>query len=1105
MVAILDQTYASPDGSIAPLDPFGRRLAPAWCRIMLKKPRELFEHALTLTPEERPEFLQRECADAPDLLDRVLGMLAADARASGSTSALTTCRAALGAPPVDESLLKTLELPRYRILEVIGRGGMSVVCKAEQTDLHRHVALKLVFSFGATEEFLARLTREGELLARIDHPGVVRVIESGRARLADFEIPFLALELVQDGRPLTTYAADEQLDVRQRCELMHKVCEAVAAGHRANVIHRDLKPTNLLVDGDARVRVIDFGIGRVLDEEEQRSGVTRTGQVLGTVRYMSPEQLAGGSRRLDARTDVWSLGLVAFELLTREHPFGMTTETSPASVAHRIATQEPRSLASYGKHLRGDLDILVQRCLAKDPNDRYRDAGELAGEFARFLAGQPIEARREHRLYLLRKTVRRHRLLLIILGIGFAAALGLAIALGSLLAEARESRRDAERNFEQAEHNLYRSRVAQAGLALLDHRITEARDVLLACREEDRDWEWRHLMARTDDSVFTLQHGNTAIDAIAISADGTRLATGGRDRSILVWDLAQRRVVHRLAGHAHDVRGLVFLGHGDEQLLASASYDRTVRVWNVEEEREIRRFVGAREYWSLVATRDGKRLVGGDQGGTVTVWNTDDDSEERSWKAHETIVGCLALTADDARLATGSYDKTIAVWGLATGKRVHHIRRSASLGTDWIRNVDAHGGPVTSVAFHAIPFYLVSTCEDGYGKLWDLRTGTLDKYEYFRSRLIDVALAPDGNTLALATSTNVELRGALDALVLDPLRGNRHQPRCLAFTPDARSLAVADAGGFVKVYELDRRSGSILYANNATPFPELAGIRIWGIAAANGVLVFVDERGTLQIWSLETNQPESKIDKAHSQRIRDVSISEDGTWVATTGDDQKMRLWRRGEKDPVAERTSPPSSLARLDRFWLLAGSTPQLRAVHLETLEDAWTLETGDPKVGVLDVAPDGQSFTTGSSEGWIRRWDAHTLEPIAAWKGHPGPITALHSLRDGSIISCGKDDSMYVWSAPGVASGIAATGMESIIAIAATEDEKRLILLPMRGNPRVIDRTTCETLTELYGHEPIAILTDIVRVGKDRFFTSDSQGHLRLWSPTSLTRGEK
>ncbi|MGH7560898.1 MAG: tetratricopeptide repeat protein, partial [Gemmatimonadales bacterium] len=398
-----------------------------------------------LTPLERPAFLDRACAGDPSLRPAVEALLAAEAASSdfleapiGSYLPPLPAQETASAPDGDGCPPGTILGP-YRVLAEIARGGMGAVYLAERADgqFEHRVALKLVRAGLDQPEILRRFLGERQILARLDHPHIARLLDGG---IAPDGRPWLAMEYVE-GRSLTVHCEEGRLGVRERLRLFTDVCDAVRFAHQNLIVHRDLKPANILVTPGGAVKLLDFGIAKLLESNAgEAEPATRTELRMLTPEYAAPEQVRG--EPVTTATDVYALGAVLFELLTgrRAHRFERHTPAEVERVVCDIEPERPSAVATLP--VEGELDAIVLKALEKLPARRYASSEAMLDDVRRFLSGMPVQARPQTLGYRTRKFLRRHRV-----GVGAAAAVMLALAggLGATLWQAAEARREAGR------------------------------------------------------------------------------------------------------------------------------------------------------------------------------------------------------------------------------------------------------------------------------------------------------------------------------------------------------------------------------------------------------------------------------------------------------------------------------------------------------------------------------------------------------------------------------------------------------------------------------------------------------------------------------------
>ncbi len=491
-----------------------------------KRVQRLFHDALDRPPDIRAEFLDNQCDDS-DLRAQVDALLEADEGDAQRLEVPVTGELQSDARP-------GTSIGPYAIREEIGRGGMGRVFLAEREDVGSRVALKLVRSAMAAPEHVERFLVERRILARLEHPNIARLLDAG---VTPDDTPFFAMEYVE-GETITAYCDRRQLPVKERLELFATVGQAVAHAHQNLVVHRDLKPSNVFVSEDGRVKLLDFGIAKMLDADAP--GLTATGRNVMTPGYAAPEQVRGEA--ITTATDVYALGVVLYELLTGFRPHGDDTsgpheiernvlETDPrppsevvgtaargggsraatvtdtsqdlgemaagATSTTDIATARSTTVANLERSLRGDIDTIVLKALRKEPDRRYDSAAQFVDDIRRVLDGRPVSARPDTFRYRARTFVRRHKL-----GVGAAVAvlLSLVIGLGAAIWQgqrARAAQAEAEASSEQVEQELAKSEAITGFLVNLFQASNPEENIGL-------DLTARTLLQRGEERVDTL-------------------------------------------------------------------------------------------------------------------------------------------------------------------------------------------------------------------------------------------------------------------------------------------------------------------------------------------------------------------------------------------------------------------------------------------------------------------------------------------------------------------------------------------------------------------------------------------------------------------------
>lgn len=421
---------------------------------------QLYHSALELEESRRADFIIQACGGDESLRHEVRSLLA---QLEGADSFLEEPARDVAAKSLARSIgtggesgVSTARsfpaaIGSYRIVRVLGEGGMGIVYEAEQEQPRRSVALKVIKPGFATPERLWRFEHESKALGRLQHPGIAQIYEASTADTGFGQQPYFAMELIR-GQSLLSYADGHHLNTRQRLALATKICDAADHAHQRGLIHRDLKPGNILVDETGQPKILDFGVARVTESDAQATLQTDLGQILGTLDYMSPEQVLADPQGVDTRSDVYSLGVVLYELLSGRLPYDLSRRQLHEA-ARTIQEEDPASLSSISRNYRGDIETIVGKALEKDKGRRYASAADMAADIQRYLSDEPITARPPSSAYQLQKFTRRHRALVAGIAAVFVVLAGGVIVSSALAIRANRAGQVAtlERNRALAE------------------------------------------------------------------------------------------------------------------------------------------------------------------------------------------------------------------------------------------------------------------------------------------------------------------------------------------------------------------------------------------------------------------------------------------------------------------------------------------------------------------------------------------------------------------------------------------------------------------------------------------------------------------------------
>ncbi len=1025
---------------------------------------ELQEQGQLVTPEEL-------CRDCPELLDELRrriqelqtlnpALAAADAAPTGAE---TTDMVQTIVEDSGSALRRARAVPGYEILGELGRGGMGVVYKARQKSLDRVVALKMILAGAhAGKPQRDRFRHEAESAARLQHPNIVQVYEVGEHD----RCPYFSLEYV-DGRSLHDVLCTGPPPPLQAAALLEQLAHAVHYAHQRGIIHRDLKPSNILLASGGREppggegpggshppladcvpKITDFGLAKRL---EGGASKTRTGDILGTPSYMSPEQAAGKTKEIGPGTDIYSLGAILYELLAGRPPF---EGSSAFDTVYMVITAEPDRPSRRNSRVPADLETICLKCLEKDPAKRYDSARALAEDLARFQRGEPITARPVGWLERGMKWVRRRpavagllallaaSLLALLIG-GWVSVLNLYHINQELEAAKKKKHADLVRlNVTNGTHylqegDLFASLIWFARALNLEedearieaHRLRIAA-VLRECPRLSQMWfhgDSVNDVAFSPDGlwVLTASYDGTARvwDAVSgeerfllplrhdafilhasFSPDGSRIVTASADKTARIWNAANGWLISTLQGHKDVVRDAHFSPNSSQ--VVTASDDGTARLWDAATGKQLLRAPLAHRKSVVHASfhPDGKRILTASEDGSARIWQVENDSAKVvATMRHEAALTDACFDHAGKLAATASEDGSARIWDAANGKPITAPLR--------------HYGSVHYIAFRPDGRQLATAAADLRAWVWDTQTGlALLPSLRHASSVCCVTFSPDGTRL-LTTSDDNTARiwdGANGRPLTPPILHNGTVFRA-RFSPDGRRIVTADKDTTARLYDLQPAT---------PPIPPLEhGKPLWQASFnPEGNRVLTAGTDAARIWDAATGKPLFVL-SGHKGPVFHANYSGDGHRIVTASADATARIWDAatgqklaalvGHQGPVSTAVFSPDG-----RRVLTAGADATARLWDAVTGQIIMELggQEKSHREEILDAvfSPDGTRVATASADYTARIWDAASGESIGKIMRHKRRVDRVAFSPDGRLLATASyDQTAQLWDA--------------------------------------------------------------------------------------------
>ncbi len=1026
----------------------------------------------------------------------------------------------------------------YEILGELARGGMGVVYRARQVGLGRMVALKTIAAGHlASASQVQRFQLEAEAAARLDHPNIVPIYEVGEHQGQHF----YSMKLIEGGtladriKGITTEQGTVESG-QEAASLVARIARSVHYAHQRGILHRDLKPTNILIDGEGQPHVTDFGLAKIFDEE---STLTQTVAVLGTPAYMAPELASGKAAEATTAADIYSLGAILYELLAGRPPFraGTALETM------RLAMERPpERLQLRNPRVDRDLEIICLKCLEKSPLGRYRSAQALVEDLERWRAGEPILARPATAFEGVWRWSRRQPLLA-----GLSITIVLLLLLATIIAlisahrieRARRAEHDASRELGRANQQLgttvdrLESQLAEdllekgdvsGGLAYLASAVRrDPSNQIVAQRlvsallhrnyakpaanpiwqfprvrhvEFSRDGR-RLLVLRSDHSVQIWDAASSlpvtpsiksdsgaAVLVAHFSPDGTRFATGSANHTAQIWSSDTGRPVTTPLPHGAAVSVVRFSPDG--KLLLTLSDVRSLRLWNAATGEKLFEVVPHKTRTTDANfSLDGQYIASCSFGGVVQIRGVTNVTMVRSSWEKSVEMNSIQFSPDSRRVLTISSDKTARLWDWEAGQQ---------LGDPMV-----HDGEIVEARFGPDGRLIATASDDRTARLWDAHTGrSVGVPMRHNDALTELRFSPNGQQLVVGCWDNsAQLWNVASCQpACGPLR-HRERVWSVDFSPDGRRVVTGSADGFVQVWDV-----------RASASPELSVRHDASVGSARfgpDGLTFATaaEDNSARVWETATGRAITP-PLRHGGKVLRLDFSPDGRKLVTAGADKKAIVWELPSGRKLAEL---PHGVEVVSAHF-----DPSSHAVVTASYDGSarvWDAESGQPitpplrhkgRVREARFSPDGTRVASASYDQSAQIWDARTGEPLSPKLLHADGVEDVQFSPDSTrLATASHDNTARLWDVrTGQSIGNPMAHTRSVVAVVFSPSGNEVVTASWDRTARVWNAQTGAAISELMTHGDQVHSVGFSRDGK-RIVTASFDGTARIWDATT------
>ena len=984
---------------------------------------------------------------------------------------------------------------KYKLTREVGAGGMGIVYEATQSKPDRRVAVKLIGAGKDTREVIARFDAERQALAMMDHENIAQVYDVGKSYSGR---PYFVMEFV-NGISITDYCNQERLSIRERLELFRKVCAAVQHAHQKGVLHRDIKPGNVLVtevDGQATPKVIDFGLAKALGGKlSHHTFFTQIQTAVGTFGYSSPEQAAG--KNVDTTTDIYSLGALLYEMLVGAPPFDVEELKSAGEDAMRrhvidkdpvkpstkfsssgaatvdISKQRKIDPTKLQRILKGELDWVIMKALEKDRDRRYGTANDFASDIDRYLNDEAVTARPPSTSYRVNKFVRKNRgLVASVIAIGFlllAGIIGTSYGLFKANEQAARANEETARANKQTAEAVKQRGIAETktqealkekGKADKERDLAEANERRARKAEETVAIEAKR--AQDSEAAAKFQLAVARWDADRVSDAKRLLREIPIDYRKFAWHYVNRLILGSdvtCYGHTRAIACVALSPDG--QRIVTGSNDLTLKLWDAESGQEQLTLKGHTDSINSVAfSPDGHRIVSGSDDHTLKLWDAKSGQELQTLKGHTGSVSSVTFSPSGQRIVSVGMNGWLRIWDAKSGQELQTIH----CHDKWIR----------SVAFAPDGQRIVTGCDwnNGYGemlRLWDAKSGKkLQTFRGQKSPVTSVAFSPDGQRIVCGSEDRmIRLWDAKSGEKMQTLKGHTSSVESVAFSPDGQRL-VSGGDQMIKVWN----------AKNGQELQTLKG----HTGSVTSVVFSPDSQRvvsgswdcTLKLWDAKRGKKQLILE-GHTNSVKSVAFSHDGQRIVSGSDDRTLKLWdaKSGQELQTLkgqmEIIGGVTSVAFSPIGQQIAGSTgSELWLWAQKNGPKPQTLKGGAYPVSSMAFSPDGQRIVGGSYDDKLRLWDTQSGNLLQTLKGHTDPVNSVAFSPDSQrIVSGSHDETLKLWDAKTGQELLTLKGhTRRVNSVAFSPDSQRIVSGSDDRTLKLWDAQSGQVLQTLKGH---------------------------------------